>query len=216
MLNTLRILLLISALGLLSGCSVFGIATQSDLQRQNEELSRALNDQERTLDDRVSGVSDQQRSLEGQVARVTHQLESIEKDLTAAVTDLDNRNEMTAKEVADMRVHFKMMQGQVQLAMADLESVAASATRAETDSRQAVQLQQDAVLAERERLQDRLRDLDARISSWYQPLVPADELRRTLQPEVEITSAAVASDQGETRPAAGLQIPESARKGADR
>jgi len=214
--TTLRILLLISALGLLSGCSVFGIATKSDLQRQNDQLARALDDQERTLDDRVSGVSDQQRSLDGRVSRVAHQLESIEKDLSAAVADLGNRNELTAKEVADMRIHFELMQGQVQLALADLESVAESATRAETGSRQAVQLHQDAVLAERERLQDRLRDLDARISSWYQPLVPTDQLRRTLQPEVEISSAVAESDRGEMRPPAGLQIPESARKGADR
>ncbi len=214
--KTLRILLLISALGLLSGCSVFGIATKNDLQRQNDQLARALDDQERSLDDRVSGVSDQQRSLDGRVSRVAHQLESIEQDLSAAVTDLGNRNEMTAKEVTDMRIHFEIMQGQVQLALADLEIVAESATRAETGSRQAVQLHQDVILAERERLQDRLRDLDARISSWYQPLVPTDQLRRTLQPEVEISSAVAESDLVETLPRAGLQIPDSVRKGADR
>ncbi len=214
--TTLRIMLLISALGLLSGCSVFGIATKSDLQRQNDQLARALDDQERVLDDRVSGVSDQQRSLDGRVSRVAHQLVAIEKDLSSAVTDLGHRNEMTAQEVTDMRIHFELMQGQVQTALADLESVAESATRAETGSRQAVQLHQDAVLAERERLQDRLRDLDARISSWYQPLVPTDKLRRTLQPEVEISSAVAESDRGAMRPPAGLQIPDSARKGVDR
>ena len=216
MLNILRILLLISVLGLLSGCSVFGIATRSDLQKQNQELARAIADQERVLDDRMSGVSDQQRSLDDRVSRVSFELETIEKELSTAVTDLDSRSEMTAKEVADMRVYFELMQGQVQLALADLESVAEAASRAETGSRQAVQLHHDSVLAERERLQGRLRDLDARISSWYQPVVPTEQLRREIQPEVEIHSAAAEPDLSETRSPGGLQIPESARQGANR
>jgi chromosome segregation ATPase len=215
MFNTLRFLLLISLAGFLAGCSVFGVATKSELRQQNTDLTRALSDQERSLDDRVSGVSEQQRTLDDRVSRAALQLENLEEELGAALVELDSRSETTAAEVADMRIRFEMMQGQVQLALADLENVAETATRAETGSRQAVQLHQDAVLAERQRLRDRLRDLDARISSWYPQVVPEEQLRRQLQPEAEIQSAAAPADR-EVLPRPGLQIPDAARRGVER
>lgn len=216
MFHTLRFLLLISLAGFLTGCSVFGVATKSELRQQNDDLTRALSDQERSLDDRVSGVSEQQRGLDDRLSRVAQQLANLDQEFGTALAELDSRSKTTAADVADIGIRFEMMQGQVHLALADLESVTETANRAESGSRQAVQLYQDAVLAERERLQERLRDLDARISSWYPQVVPEEQLRRQLQPEAEIQSAAAPADRDETTPRPGLQIPDAARQGVQR
>lgn len=199
--KTLRYLLPILLLGFLSGCSVFGIATKGDLKRQNEELSQ--------------NMADQQAATNDQLANVAGRMEAMNTELNTAMADLDSRHEATASELADVRVHFEMIQGQLQLALADLESVADVATRAEAGSRHAIQMQQDAVTAERERLRERLQDLDNQISSWYPAAVPGDQLQRVLRPELQsapIQSAASsgASSKPQSRP--GLQIPESARR----
>jgi len=215
--SALRYLLPILMLGFLAGCSVFGIATKGDLQKQNEAMTQSMADQQQSTNDRMSQVS---RSVDDRVASVSGQLEAIEKELYVAMADLDSRNESTASDVADMQIHFEIIQGQVQLALADLESVAAAASRAEAGSQQAVRLHQDAALAERERLQNRLRELEARISTWYPSDVPGDQLQRDLQPELqskaEIQSAAVQTNSSGSLPRAGLQIPETARKGGNR
>ncbi len=214
--NTLRYLLPILLLGFLSGCSVFGIATKGDLNQQNEELSKSLADQKLATDDRMARAADEQQALDDQLAYVTGQMEAMNSELNLAVADLESRNEATAADLADMRIHFEMIQGQLQLALADLESVADAASRAEAGSRQAVQLHQDASLAERERLRARLQELDSRISAWYPAEVPTEQLQRELRPEVpssaqaQNVAASSGNDEPQSRP--GLQIPESVRK----
>ncbi len=211
--TALRYMLAMLLLGSLSGCSVFGIATKGDMQKQNEGMTRALADQQQSVD---NSVADMQQSVDNSLARVSGQLLAIETELNSALAEMDSRNEATATELADMRIHFEIIQGQVQLALADLESVSAAASRAEAGSQQAVQLHQDAVLAERERLQARLRELEATISTWYPTTVPGEQLQRELHPESAIQSASARTAGGATLPPAGLQIPDSARKDRNR
>ncbi len=206
--KTLRYLLPILLLGFLSGCSVFGIATKGDLNRQNEELSQNLAAQQAATNDQMDQSAEQ-------LANVAGRLEAMNAETNTAMAEMDSRHQATASELADMRIHFEMIQGQLQLALADLESVADVATRAEAGSRQAVQMHQDATRAERERLRERLQDLDNQISSWYPAAVPGDQLQRELRPEVQsapIQSAASSGGSSEPQSRPGLQIPESARK----
>jgi len=197
--TTYRYLLPVLLLGFVSGCSVFGIATKGDLKAQNEELTQSMAAQQQTLDDSL--------------ARVTGQLEAMESELYAAVADLDTRSQANATELAQARVRFETIQGQVQLALADLATVGEAASRAEAGSRQAVQMHHDAQVAERQRLQDRLRELETQINAWYAPTVPDDQLQRDLHPETGARNAVANTADNSSLPRAGLQIPESARKG---
>ncbi len=208
--------LLVLLLGLLTGCSVFGIATKGDLDQQVETLSGSLAAQKQVTDNRLERAATEQQALDDQLAYVAGQMEAMNAELGLAMADLEIRNAATAAELVDMQVHFELIQGQLQLALADLESVAGAASRAEAGSRQAVQLHQDAVLSERDRLQVRLQELDTRINAWYPPLVPAEELSRQLQPEVSVVipvqSAGSLAAHDESPSSPGLQVPRAADK----
>ncbi len=213
----IRLVFPLLLLGFLGGCSVFGIATKGELQQQNEAMNQSLADQQKATSDRMARVS---RSVDERVAEVSGQLEAIELELLAAMATLDSRSEETANDVADIQVHFEIIQGQVQLALADLASVAEAASRAEAGSQQAVRLHKDATLAERERLQERLFELETRITAWTVETVPGDQLQRRLQSELqergEIQSASVAADGDGSILRPGLQIPDNAREGRQR
>lgn len=204
------LVLLLPILGSLAGCSVFGIATKGDLSKQNEVTNRELTAMNQTVDGRLNSM---QQSLDSELAGITGTLQAMEQELNTTIADLDGRSQANADELADMQLHFQMIQGQVQLALADLESVAAAASRAEAESKQAVQLQHDAQLAEREHLRSRLQELDAVISSWLPTTVPSQQLQPQLQPEHQTQSAVATTDQADKLPRPGLQIPESARRG---
>ena len=152
---------LVGMLGALAGCSVFGIATKGDLEsrieRQDEDLARRLDAQSAALDNRLAAVSGR--------------LVAMDRELDDAVDDLSDRSRRNEVAVTEVRTRFESIQGQLQLALADLASVAAAAERAEAGSRQALRIHRDTLVAERDRLQDRLRELDVQLAA-LEPGVP--------------------------------------------
>ncbi len=203
MLTSLRYLLPVLLLGFLSGCSIFGIATNGDLEKQNELMAQEM--------------ATMQQSVGDQMARVSGQLGAMEEEMYVAMADLERLNKDNTVELIQIRTRFETIQGRLQVALIDLENVATSASRAEAGSRQAVQLHQDAQLAERERLQNRLRELDVQISNWYRTESPAEELRPELQPESPVQDVtAQRSNNTAPLPRAGLRIPPSDRQNNNR
>ncbi|MCB1181911.1 hypothetical protein KDM41_00605 [bacterium] len=185
-------MILVLALGALAGCSVFGIATKGELERQDAEFTDRL--------------ADQSAALDGRLAAVGGRLEAMDRELGAAIADLADENRATAVAVAEVRTRFEGIQGQLQLALADLESVAAAAERAEAGSRQAMQVHRDVLQAERARLQDRLRELDYQLAALpgATPPVTVTELPAPLVPEA--VARGPASAGGLPRP--GLRLPD--------
>jgi len=191
-------------MGTLAGCSLFGVATKGDLEKQNQQVE--------------AEVQAMQQMVETQTARVAGQLSAMEGELNVAMADLKQLQQNNSTELTQIRTRFETIQGQLHLALEDLENVAQAIGRAEAGSRQAVKLHQDAQMAERERLQARLRELDVQIGQWYQPETPVpgpatEELPPDLQPEISSsTNAADHSNRGKPATQGGLQIPDPARK----
>jgi len=162
-------------------------------------------------------LAQMQQTVDSQLANVAGQLNAMEKEMYAAMSDLEQMNKDNSTELVQIRTRFETIQGQLHLALVDLENVATAASRAEAGSRQAIKLQQDGQLAERQRLQNQLRDLDVQISHWYQPEGPTEQLRPDLHPEssYQTTTAQSGKNTGNLPPA-GLQIPDTARNNGNR
>jgi len=197
----IRISVAMATLGVLAGCSLFGVATKGDLKKQNEALESRLSAQAATWDSQLAGVSGR--------------LDAMDHELGAAIADLEDKSHANSVAVADVRTRFEAIQGQLQMALADLESVSAAAERAEVGSRQALQAQREILEAERARLQGRLRELDGQLARLPSdlPVVPGQELRPGLTPEEPLQDATAQSGSTpEKLPRPGLRIPDSVRK----
>jgi chromosome segregation ATPase len=176
--NRLALLIPITLLlGALAGCSVFGIATRSDL----EEAIRQEDADQRELAGRITDVNEQVEAARRELAAVDARLRPRLASLDSAVAANDERvaaatRQWTAMQAA-MVTHLDSLQTEVILVSRDMDLVrqgmdlaAAQAAVAHRNSRQAMQVHYEVLNAERLRLQERLLELDQRLGEW-----PADQ-----------------------------------------
>ena len=154
--RTIFSILLISTL--LSGCSVFGIATKGEL-RDLEESSTATRE-----------------SLQRQLAQMNSQLDEVSKEIGQTLTELQQTEAREAKlqdrldqmqtATATMQSQVGDMQTQVAGFHSDLSVISGQASLAQAQSQIALQAYLEQLLDERENLRQRLATLDEQIRSF--------------------------------------------------
>ena len=147
----LALLPLLLALG---GCSLFGIATKGNL---NE-------------------LADKQE-MENQ--QIQAQVQQSEKQMDGRVTQVEDKTRQLDKDLVRYEAEIQSAKLQLQTIKMDMDTFEEGLDRASTDSKQALRIQHDSVISERDRLRQRLNQIDALILSWEQ--------QRMLEPEGTIT-----------------------------
>ena len=138
--------LLLPLLAALGGCSLFGIATKGNLN----ELA--------DLQDK------QHQEYELLHAEVRHS----EKELDGRVTQVEDKTNQLDQNMIRYETEIQSAKLQLQTIKLDMDTFEEGLDRASSDSKQALQIQYDSVISERDRLHQRLQEIDALILSWEQ------------------------------------------------
>ncbi len=146
--------LLLPLLAALGGCSLFGIATKGN-------LSELADQQEMQNQQLQSQIADSEKQMDSRVSQVEDKTHQLDRDLIRYETEIQSA---------------KL---QLQSIKLDLDTFEDGLDRATTDSKQALRIQHDSVISERDRLHQRLNEIDALILSWEQ--------QRMLEPEGNMT-----------------------------
>ena len=152
-----RIVFLLALLPLLltlGGCSLFGIATKGNLNELSDK-------QEMEHQQLQAEVQQSEQQMDGRVTQVEDKTRQLDKDLVRYEAEIQSA---------------KL---QLQTIKMDMDTFEEGLDRASTDSKQALRIQHDSVISERDRLHQRLNQIDALILSWEQ--------QRMLEPEGTIT-----------------------------
>ena len=147
-------LVLLPLLVALGGCSLFGIATKGNLN----ELSDKQEQEQQQLQ---TQVSQSEQKMDGRVKLVEDKTRELDQDMVRYEAEIQSA---------------KL---QVQAIKLDLDTFEEGLDRASNDSKQALRIQHDSVISERDRLHQRLKEIDALILSWEQ--------QRMLEPEGTVT-----------------------------
>jgi len=170
MLRFLVIVVTLLTIVLITGCSVFGVATRNDLDaallreqaaRQQTDarletlgqrlqlVAADLDDLDRRLRPRLASLDSALIRTSAEVALVTERWDELRDDLTA---DLDS-----------LSAGYGAVLVEVDVVRGDLDELGGEARSAQDRSRQAMRIHHDTLLSEHERLQRRLLDLEARL-----------------------------------------------------
>ncbi len=147
-------LVLLPLLAALSGCSLFGIATKGNLN----ELSDKQEQEHRQLQ---TQVRQSEQEMDGRVKQVEDKTRELDQDMVRYEAEIQSA---------------KL---QLQVIKLDMDAFEEGLDRASNDSKQALRIQHDSVISERDRLYQRLTEIDALILSWEQ--------QRMLEPEGTVT-----------------------------
>ena len=142
---------LIAALG---GCSLFGVATKGNLNELADQQEQ------------------QNQQLQSQVAKS-------EKQMDSRVSQVEDKTHQLDRDLVRYEAEIQSAKLQLQTIKLDMDTFEDSLDRASTDSKQALRIQHDAVVSERDRLHQRLNEIDALILGWEQ--------QRMLEPEGTVT-----------------------------
>jgi len=152
-----RIIFLLAVLPLLlalGGCSLFGIATKGNL---NE-------------------LADKQEMEHQQLQT---EVQQSEQQMDGRVTQVEDKTRQLDKDIVRYEAEIQSAKLQLQTIKMDMDTFEEGLDRASTDSKQALRIQHDSVISERDRLRQRLNQIDALILSWEQ--------QRMLEPEGTLT-----------------------------
>jgi chromosome segregation ATPase len=163
--------------GLLSGCSVFGVATRSELeaavQQQSaarertegrvEDLADDLESLERTLRPRLASLDSALVRTTAEVAMVTERWEGLRTTMASELDTLASNQEQVWLQLSRVRNGLATAQEQLGLARDDLDVVSDLTDLAGRRSQRALTLHADGLRWERDRLRDRLVALERRL-----------------------------------------------------
>jgi len=154
------VLVLLPALLLLGGCSLFGVATKGNLE------------------DAVAAQEARDQQTAAQMAEISRDINEVEQQLNTTLSQLDN-------DVEQIRQSVLTAQLALQSVLVEMDALAISVDAAGQDSRMALDLQKETLVAERNRLRLRLQQLDDQIMSWQQTL-PASTTptRQQMRPSI--------------------------------
>lgn len=173
----LTIFTIIGLAALLSGCSVFGVATRSELEAavQQEAAARvrtesrveALTDDleslERTLRPRLASLDSALVRTTAEVAMVTERWEGLRTTMASRLDTLAGDQEQVWLQLSRVRNGLATAQEQLGLARDDLDEVSDLTDVAQRRSQRALTLHADGLRWERDRLRDRLAALERRL-----------------------------------------------------
>jgi predicted RNase H-like nuclease (RuvC/YqgF family) len=147
-------LVLLPLLAALSGCSLFGIATKGNLNELADKQEQ------------------EHRQLQTQVRQS-------EQEMDGRVTQVEGKTRELDQDMVRYEAEIQSAKLQLQVIKLDMDAFEEGLDRASNDSKQALRIQHDSVISERDRLYQRLTEIDALILSWEQ--------QRMLEPEGTVT-----------------------------
>ncbi len=138
----------------LGGCSLFGIATKGNLNELADQQEQ------------------QHQQLQSEVAQTEQKMDS-------RVTEVEDKTRELDQDLIRYETEIQSAKLQLQSIKLDLDTFEDGLDRATTDSKQALRIQHESVISERDRLRQRLNEIDSLILSWEQ--------QRMLEPEGTVT-----------------------------
>ena len=147
-------LVMLPLLVALGGCSLFGIATKGNLNELSDKQEQ------------------EHRQLQTQVRQS-------EQEMDGRVTQVEGKTRELDQDMVRYEAEIQSAKLQLQVIKLDMDAFEEGLDRASNDSRQALRIQHDSVISERDRLHQRLKEIDALILSWEQ--------QRMLEPEGTVT-----------------------------
>ena len=147
-------LVLLPLLAALGGCSLFGIATKGNLNELSDKQEQ------------------EHRQLQTQVRQS-------EQEMDGRVTQVEGKTRELDQDMVRYEAEIQSAKLQLQVIKLDMDAFEEGLDRASNDSKQALRIQHDSVISERDRLHQRLNEIDALILSWEQ--------QRMLAPEGTVT-----------------------------
>jgi hypothetical protein len=183
--------ILVLALG---GCSVFGIATQDDLdealrneaaqRRMMEDRLAALQNRLETVRDEIDSFSErfgpQITAMDAEIDTMAADLDDVYAGMEAASQQWDTLRSGMIADLDSLRAEFDGMQQEIVAVRSGVDSVTVHAEQAALRSREAIRVHYENLLAERERLTLRLQELDGHLQT-LQPGEGAADGEGTLQ-----------------------------------
>ena len=134
-------LCLLSLLVTVGGCSLFGIATKGDLNKLADEQDL------------------QNQQLQAQVAES-------EKQLDTRLVEVEGKARQFDEDLARYENEIRAAQLELQSIKLDLDTFEADLVSATNDSKRSLQIHHSAIISERDRLRNRLNELDQLIMGW--------------------------------------------------
>ena len=137
------------------GCSLFGIATKGNLNELAEEQEQ------------------QNQQLQAQVAESEQQLDT-------RLTEVEGKTRQFDQDMIRYENEIQAAKLELQSIKLDLDTFETDLDRAANDSKRSLQIHHTAIMSERDRLRQRLNELDDLIMSWGP--VPQQQPEGTLTP----------------------------------
>lgn len=153
--RVLPFILLLPLLAALGGCSLFGIATKGNLNELADQQEQ------------------QNQQLQAQVAES-------EKQMDTRVTEVESKTAKIDGDLVRYETEIQSAKLELQSIKLDLDTFESDLDRASNDSKRSLQIHHSAIVSERDRLRQRLNELDELILSWGPP--PQQEPVGTMTP----------------------------------
>jgi hypothetical protein len=190
------VIMVLPLMFLLGGCSIFGVATKGEMERQAQQDAQArqmMLQRVEAVNGRLADISQQLDDIE---RRMEPRLASLETDVQELDQDMDNAKQQLMDLELGLRADLDKVSGDVQVVFDDMLLVRSNMNQVSTDaqkasrlSEQALEAQFNALVEERDRLMTYLALLDEKISKWHielqnDELTPVQELdQQALAPE---------------------------------
>jgi septal ring factor EnvC (AmiA/AmiB activator) len=182
LLSTLSASMLIAV----GGCSLFGVATEADLDDlATQEAASTLATQQRlaALEDRMAGIASDLRALDPRLIEMETGVDSLDTELARA------QRRLQAVDVG--------LRGEVGRIRAEMDWVKQAADLASDHSNRALKVQYEALLQERQRLGARVAVLDTLILQWQRDF----ERIQASRPDTAVSAAPIDTLAAEPRSA---------------
>ncbi|MFO7652713.1 MAG: hypothetical protein R6X25_02720 [Candidatus Krumholzibacteriia bacterium] len=155
------------------GCSVFGIATEDDLEeamRRKEAQQRVLEDRVDALETRIASartaIEDLEGSLQPRLAELDTRLGDVDDRVATTTAEWNVLREVLTVGMDTLRSEFDEVTAEVTSVRGDIDLATQEARRARSRSQEAMRVHYENLVAERDHLALRLQDLEAKLQEF--------------------------------------------------
>ena len=163
----------VASLGALTGCSVLGIATKGDLEAAMQQEAVEMHEVElrlAALDEQLtvarSEISAVDRRLQPRLAALDSALAGNTERLSAATRHWTALQAVMVVHLDSLQTEFALVERDIMAMRAGMTLATAQAVQANANSQRAMQTHFDNLTRERDRLQQRLLELDQSLEAW--------------------------------------------------
>ena len=160
--HTILVILTIASLGVLTGCSVLGIATKGELEAAMQQEAVEMHD----LELRLAALDEQLTAARSEIAAVDSALAGNTERVNAATRQWTALQATMVSHLDSLQTSFAVVERDIVAMRAGMTLATATAVQAQANSQRAMQTHFENLTQERDRLQQRLLELDQSLEAW--------------------------------------------------